>query len=370
MGTGPPSAQPEAEASVARLELRGLMRRYPGAETAALAALDLQADDGELVVLVGPSGCGKSTVLRLVAGLDTPDGGKVLLDGRDMTQVPPQERDMAMVFQGYALYPHLSARDNIAFPLKMRGVPAAERRRRVDEAAAMLGLARLLDRRPDELSGGERQRVAMGRAIVRAPRVFLFDEPLSNLDAARRAELRVEIAALVRRLGVTSLYVTHDQIEAMTMGDRIVVMHKGELQQVGRPRAIYEDPANTFVAGFLGSPPINWIDLARHAGRFEGAGAVWPAPRAPGERAELRAGVRPEQVRTSGDGVAIDATVILNEPLGAETHVRLDAMGTRLCARAPGFDAPERGARVRTFVAEQAVLWFDAATGERLRPEA
>jgi multiple sugar transport system ATP-binding protein len=355
---------------MARVELRGLSRRYPGAETPALASLDLEAGDGELLVLVGPSGCGKSTALRLVAGLDTPDGGSVLLDGRDMTRVPPQDRDVAMVFQGYALYPHLSARDNIAFPLKMRGVPAAERRLRVDEAAAVLGLSRLLDRRPGELSGGERQRVAMGRAIVRRPRVFLFDEPLSNLDAALRAELRVEIAALVRRLGVTSLYVTHDQIEAMTMADRIAVMRGGELLQVGSPRAVYEDPANVFVAGFLGSPPINWIDLTLRDGRLEGAGATWPAPPGLVERPGLRAGVRPEHLRMSGAGVAIDAVVTMNEPLGAETHVLLDATGTRLRARVPGFEAPARGSTVRVFAPEEAVLWFDGATGARLRPGA
>jgi multiple sugar transport system ATP-binding protein len=275
---------------------------------------------------------------------------------------------VAMVFQGYALYPHLSARDNIAFPLKMRGVSAAERRRRVDEAAALLGIGRLLDRRPGELSGGERQRVAMGRAIVRRPKVFLFDEPLSNLDASLRAELRVEIAALVRRLGVTSLYVTHDQVEAMTMADRIAVLRAGELQQVGSPRAIYEDPRNAFVAGFLGSPPINWIDLEARDGRLWGAGAAWPAPGG-GASKGIRAGVRPEHLRFSGEGIALDATVTMNEPLGAETHVLLDAGGTRLRARMPGFDAPARGAAVQVNVPAEAVLWFDGATGKRLRPE-
>jgi multiple sugar transport system ATP-binding protein len=330
--------------------------------------LHLDVGDGELLVLVGPSGCGKSTALRLLAGLDAPDGGSVYIDGRDMTGVPPQDRDVAMVFQGYALYPHLSARENIAFPLSMRRVPADERRRRVDEAAAMLGIDRLLDRRPGELSGGERQRVAMGRAIVRRPKVFLFDEPLSNLDASLRAELRVEIAALVRRLGVTSLYVTHDQIEAMTMADRIAVMRGGELQQVGPPRAIYEDPANVFVAGFLGSPPINWIDLTVRDGHLEGAGATWPAPPG-GVRAGIRAGVRPEHLRLHGQGIALDAAVTMTEPLGAETHVLLSAGGARLWARTPGFDAPARGASVKMFVAEEAVLWFDAASGMRLRPE-
>jgi multiple sugar transport system ATP-binding protein len=358
---------------VARVELRGLSRRYASTTTPALVSLDLEARDGELLVLVGPSGCGKSTALRLVAGLDVPDDGSVLLDGRDMTHVPPQDRDVAMVFQGYALYPHLSARENMAFPLKMRAVPARERAARVEEVAAMLGLGRLLDRRPGELSGGERQRVAMGRAIVRRPSVFLFDEPLSNLDAALRAELRVEIAALVRRLGVTSLYVTHDQIEAMSMGDRIAVLRGGELQQLGPPRSIYEDPANAFVAGFLGSPPINWIDLSVRDGHLEGAGATWPAPIGLGVRAGLRAGVRPEQVRLreggGGRGMELPASVVMNEPLGSETHVLLDAAGTRLYAKVPGFDAPERGATVRLFVAEGAVLWFDRESGERLRPK-
>jgi multiple sugar transport system ATP-binding protein len=352
---------------MATVALRGLVRRYEGAETAALAGLDLEVNDGELLVLVGPSGCGKSTALRLVAGLDTPDAGSIAIDGRDVSRVPPQDRDVAMVFQGYALYPHLSARDNIAFPLKMRGVPAKERDARVEEAAALLGLSRLLHRRPGELSGGERQRVAMGRAIVRKPKVFLFDEPLSNLDAALRTELRVEIAALVRRLGVTSMYVTHDQVEAMTMGDRIAVMKGGELQQVGAPRAIYEDPANAFVAGFLGSPPINWFELKRNGDRLEGAGAVWPEPEGIAIGAGARAGVRPERVSLGGEGIAIEATVVQNEPLGAETHVLLDAAGTRVRAKVPGFDAPARGANVKVTLPADAVLWFDQTSGRRLR---
>jgi multiple sugar transport system ATP-binding protein len=352
---------------VARVELCKLTRHYAGAPAPALASLDLEAKDGELLVLVGPSGCGKSTALRLVAGLDTPDGGKVLLDGADLTHVPPQDRDAAMVFQGYALYPHLSARDNIAFPLKMRGVPAAERSRRVEDAGALLGIGKLLDRLPGELSGGERQRVAMGRAIVRRPRVFLFDEPLSNLDAALRAELRVEIAALIRRLGVTSLYVTHDQVEAMTMADRIAVMRGGSLQQLGTPRAVYEDPANAFVASFLGSPPINWIDLTACGGSLEGAGVTWAMPPALGARRDLRAAVRPEHVRMGGEGIAILATVTAIEPLGAETHVLMDAGGTALRAKVPGFDAPPRGSAVRVFVRPADVLWFNASTGERIR---
>jgi multiple sugar transport system ATP-binding protein len=357
---------------MATVTLRGLRRHFEGVETAALAGLDLDVADGELLVLVGPSGCGKSTALRLIAGLDTPDGGTLHIDARDVGRVPPQDRDVAMVFQGYALYPHMTARDNIAFPLKMRGVDKAERARRVDEAASLLGLGKLLDRRPGELSGGERQRVAMGRAIVRKPKVFLFDEPLSNLDAALRAELRVEIAALVRRLGVTSVYVTHDQVEAMTMGDRIAVMKKGELQQVGRPREIYEDPANAFVAGFLGTPPINFIEVEKRDGEVIGAGARWPVPEGVELPLRARAGVRAEHLSLSkegegeGAGVSIEAVVKEIEPLGAETHVLLDAAGTALRMRVPGFEAPGRGERVRVRARGEGVLWF-GERGERVR---
>ncbi|APR83451.1 Glycerol-3-phosphate ABC transporter, ATP-binding protein UgpC [Minicystis rosea] len=352
---------------MATVKLRGLRRHFQGVETAALRGLDLEVESGELLVLVGPSGCGKSTALRLIAGLDRPDGGSIAIGDRNVDDVPPQDRDVAMVFQGYALYPHLTARDNIAFPLKMRGIAPAERARRVEEAAGLLGLARLLDRRPGELSGGERQRVAMGRAIVRRPKVFLFDEPLSNLDAALRTELRVEIAALVRRLGVTSLYVTHDQVEAMTMGDRIAVLRAGELQQLGAPREIYQDPANTFVAGFLGSPPINWIDVERGAEGLVGAGAVWPAPPGLDLPAKVKAGLRPEHLSLRGPGIPLKAKVVQIEPLGAETHVLLDAQGTALRAKAPGFDAPARGAEVSIFAQVDAVLWFDATTGKRVR---
>ncbi len=382
---------------MATIALRGLTRRYGGADAAALEALDLEVADGEVLVVVGPSGCGKSTALRLIAGLDAPDAGSVWIDGRDVSRVPPQDRDVAMVFQGYALYPHLAVRDIIAFPLKMRGVPAAERARRVEEVSQMLGLGRLLGRRPAELSGGERQRVAMGRAIVRSPKAFLFDEPLSNLDAALRAELRVELAALVRRLGTTSLYVTHDQIEAMTLGDRIAVLRGGKLQQLGAPRAIYEDPANEFVASFLGTPPINFLEVERDGGRARAAGVDLPLPSAAGLPVRLRAGIRPERLSLTAAGcapeapngtgaVALEATVVATEPLGAETYVYLDvggpvpagdeptagearARGQRLRARAHGFEAPERGARVRVALDPRHLLWFDAETGARLRSE-
>lgn len=355
---------------MAKVELRGLRRRYPGAEIAALDALSLDVESGELLVLVGPSGCGKSTALRLLAGLDTPDAGSIRIDGSDVSRTPPQDRDVAMVFQGYALYPHLTARENIGFPLKMRGVRDPERARRVDEVAGLLGLSRLLGRRPGELSGGERQRVAMGRAIVRKPKVFLFDEPLSNLDAALRAELRVELAALVRRLGTTSLYVTHDQIEAMTMGSRIAVLRGGKLQQIGPPRSIYEDPENEFVAGFLGSPPMNWIAIERDEATLRGAGAALPIPAGIALSPRVKAGVRPEHIHFDASparSVALCAEVVSVEPLGAETHVLLDAAGTRIRVKTAGFDAPALGASVRVYLDPRALLWFDAASGARLR---
>jgi multiple sugar transport system ATP-binding protein len=335
-----------------------------------LEALDLDVEDGEMLCVVGPSGCGKSTTLRLIAGLDRPDGGTIEIGGRDVGETPPQDRDVAMVFQGYALYPHLTVEENIAFPLRMRGVPRAERDKRVADAAAMLGLGKLVKRRPGELSGGERQRVAMGRAIVRSPKVFLFDEPLSNLDAALRAELRVELGAQVRKLGTTSLYVTHDQVEAMTLGDRIAVMKSGRLQQLGPPRAIYEDPATRFVASFLGSPPCNLLDLDRRGDTLSAGTLELPVPAHLGDRTRVTIGIRPEHLELGDPGegdVVIKAEVVAAEPLGAETHLHLDAGGVRLRARVTGWGAPARGEAVRLAVQPTRILHFDADTGARLR---
>lgn len=356
---------------MASIEIRGLTRRYRQKGIAAVSELSLSIASGDLVVLVGPSGCGKSTALRLVAGLEEPDEGEIRIDGRTVRGVPPQDRDVAMVFQGYALYPHMRVRDILAFPLKMRGTPKAERERVVQRTASMLGLERLLDRRPGELSGGERQRVATGRALVRRPKVFLFDEPLSNLDAALRAEIRVEIGALVRQLGITTLYVTHDHVEAMTLGDRIAVMRQGKLEQVGTPREIYEKPGTAFVAKFLGSPLMILNRAPRQGETIALAGLRLRARSAADLPDTLWLGVRPEHVRLGAPPLGMtggEATVIAVEPLGAETHVHLDAAGATLRARAPGFEAPLRGDKVG-FYFETAHLhtFADNDSGPRLQ---
>src|SRR4051812_29261182 len=245
---------------MAAVTFDGATRVFAKAERPAVAQLDLKVDDGEFLVLVGPSGCGKTTSLRMAAGLESVDDGRILIDERDVTGISPRDRDVAMVFQNYALYPHMTVAENMGFSLKIAGVKKGEIKTRIKEAAKLLDLEEYLGRRPKELSGGQRQRVAMGRAIVRKPRVFLMDEPLSNLDAKLRVQTRAQIAALQQRLGVTTLYVTHDQVEAMTMGDRVAVMEKGRLQQVDRPRALFAKPANVFVAGFIGSPQINLLE--------------------------------------------------------------------------------------------------------------
>jgi multiple sugar transport system ATP-binding protein len=343
-----------------------------GTAPLGLDRVTLSVERGELVVVVGPSGCGKSTTLRLVAGLDEPDDGAVVLAGRPMRGVPPQDRDVAMVFQGYALYPHMTVREIMEFPLKMRGATRDVRDGAVREAAAMLRIEPLLERRPGELSGGERQRVAMGRAIVRKPRVFLFDEPLSNLDTALRADLRLEIGRLVRRLGVTALYVTHDHVEAMTLADRVAVMQAGRIVQIGTPREVYERPATSFVGSFLGSPRMNL--LPAHVDRDVVVAGPFRVPRPPGELpAALELGVRPEHVRVERElpGIAGHrGEVIAAEPLGAETHLLvrlapvegLDGVELRAQVRS-GFDAPGRGVSVRVSIDERRALVF-AASGK------
>ena len=276
---------------MARVTLKGLTKSF--GDHLIVDHVDLQVENGELLVLVGPSGCGKSTVLRLIAGLEEPDAGDIEIDGQRINEQEPRSRNVALVFQNYALYPHMTVRKNLGFPLRMERVSRQEVRQRVEEVAESLGLGECLDRKPRTLSGGQMQRVALGRALIRRPRLFLYDEPLSNLDAKMRLEMRAEIARLHRRLGTTALYVTHDQSEAMTLGDRVAVMHEGVLQQVGPPLEVYEKPQNRFVAGFLGTPPMNFI------------GGV---------------GIRPHDVHIDPNG-PIEAQVELVEPLGAEVHV-------------------------------------------------
>src|SRR5690554_1714809 len=299
-------------------------RTYPGTERPAVDSLNLEIEDGEFLVLVGPSGCGKSTSLRMLAGLEDINSGRVLIGERDVTDVQPKDRDIAMVFQNYALYPHMTVADNMGFALKIAGVPKADIRKRVEETAKMLDLTEYLDRRPKALSGGQRQRVVMGRAIVRQPQVFLMDEPLSNLDAKLRVQTRTQIASLTRRLGVTTVYVTHDQTEALTMGDRIAVLKDGLLQQVGTPRDLYAEPQNVFVAGFIGSPAMNLFsaDVVDGGLKFGTATAKVDRETLAGASAKkVTIGVRPEdvQVATSGEGLPVDVDIV--EELGADGYL-------------------------------------------------
>jgi len=304
-------------------------RVYPGSETPAVDALNLEVADGEFLVLVGPSGCGKSTSLRMLAGLEDVNSGRILIGDRDVTDVQPKDRDIAMVFQNYALYPHMSVADNMGFALKIAGTPKAEIRQRVEEAAKILDLSQYLDRKPKALSGGQRQRVAMGRAIVRSPQVFLMDEPLSNLDAKLRVQTRTQIASLQRRLGVTTVYVTHDQTEALTMGDRIAVLKDGLLQQVGTPREMYDTPTNIFVAGFIGSPAMNLGQFKVADGKANLAETHIPLTRATldsltaEDNNEITLGFRPESLDTTteGDVGAFPVTVDLVEELGSDAFV-------------------------------------------------
>ncbi len=325
-------------------------RLYPGTDKPAVDKLNIDIADGEFLVLVGPSGCGKSTSLRMLAGLEDVNAGRILIGDRDVTDVPPKDRDIAMVFQNYALYPHMTVADNMGFALKIAGVSKEERAERVREAAKLLDLEAYLDRKPKALSGGQRQRVAMGRAIVRNPQVFLMDEPLSNLDAKLRVQTRTQIASLTRRLGVTTVYVTHDQVEAMTMGDRVAVLKDGLLQQVDTPpRNLYDRPQNVFVAGFIGSPPaMNLLELPVVDGGVQFGGTVYPpVPRNILEEAHgqtVTVGSRPEDLETVGNGEGLQVEVDVVEELGADAyvygHTILDGKSHDIVARVDGRRPP------------------------------
>jgi ABC-type sugar transport system ATPase subunit len=334
---------------VATVELRGVRKRF--GDVQVVHGVDLAIADGEFVVMVGPSGCGKSTLLRIVAGLEEASDGAVLIDGQVVNERDPKDRDVAMVFQDYALYPHMSVAENMGFSLRWRGVPKAEVARRVQAAAEVLDIAHLLARRPRELSGGQRQRVAMGRAIVRDPKVFLFDEPLSNLDAKLRVQMRTEIKRLRDRLRATTIYVTHDQVEAMTLADRILVMQAGLVQQLGTPEEIYDRPATTFVAAFMGAPAMNLLPGRIEPGRaILPDGTALPLDRAAPEGAAT-IGLRPERLVWLAPGhggpAAIEGAAAVVEPLGSETLVTLDIAGTELHARVPARSVRRAGEMVR-----------------------
>ena len=345
-------------------------RIYPGTEKPAVDALDLDIADGEFMVLVGPSGSGKTTALRMLAGLEEVDAGAVFIGERDVTDVPPKERDISMVFQNYALYPYLTVAANIGFPLRIAKVKKAERQRRVEEVARLLGLTEYLERKPGQLSGGQRQRVAMGRAIVRVPSVFLMDEPLSNLDAKLRVQMRADIATLQRDFGITTVYVTHDQAEAMTLGHRVTVLHEGELQQCGPPRELYERPVNIFVAGFIGSPAMNLctIPVTNGAASFGGVDVPLPQAVAANGRAELVIGVRPESLEVASEGVAAQVDVV--EDVGADAFVfcssEIGGMATKLVARTEVRRAPKQGEHVKLRPRAEEAHLFDPESGERL----
>jgi len=350
---------------MATVSLDGVRKSFGDREV--VHGVTCEIADGELVVVVGPSGCGKSTLLRMVAGLETVTAGTVAIDGRVVNGVEPKDRDIAMVFQNYALYPHMSVYDNMAYGLRMRRMSRAEIKSRVARAAEILQLDGLLQRRPRQLSGGQRQRVAMGRAIVRDPKVFLFDEPLSNLDAQLRVQMRVEIKRLQQELATTSLYVTHDQVEAMTLADRLIVMNAGNVDQIGRPLDLYERPATAFVAGFIGSPAMNLIPGRLDANGLAIADAVLPisAPNGAADRRVL-VGLRPEHLELAGDG-PLALRVELLERLGADTilHCRL-ADDTRMTARTSAHFAPELGHTVRFAIRPGHIHLFDPDSGRRL----
>jgi multiple sugar transport system ATP-binding protein len=344
-------------------------RVYPGSEVPAVDALDLHVQDGEFMVLVGPSGSGKTTALRMLAGLEEVDAGAVMIGGRDVTFVAPKNRDVSMVFQNYALYPYLTVAENIGFPLRVARVKKSDRDERVREVARRLELEELLERKPGQLSGGQRQRVAMGRAIVRLPQVFLMDEPLSNLDAKLRVQMRADIAALQAEFGITTVYVTHDQSEAMTLGHRVALLRDGRVQQCDAPRALYERPANVFVAGFIGSPAMNLCTMPLSNGAVELGGVAIPV-RTGSRSGSVVVGLRPESLELASEGVPAEVEVV--EEVGADAYVfcasEIGRTATRLIARVDARRVPERGERIALRpLADEAHL-FDPESGARLEP--
>jgi multiple sugar transport system ATP-binding protein len=359
---------------MATVSFQKAQRWYPGADVPAVPGLDLEINDGEFMVLVGPSGCGKSTSLRMLAGLEEVNSGTIMIGDRDVTHIPPKDRDIAMVFQNYALYPHMTVADNMAFALKMAKIPSEERDKRVREAAEILGLTEFLERKPKALSGGQRQRVAMGRAIVRNPQVFCMDEPLSHLDAKMRVQTRTDIAKLQAELGVTTVYVTHDQVEAMTMGDRVAVMKLGELQQVDTPLNLYDRPVNLFVAGFIGSPQMNLIEAKAVEGKAQIGNYQVPVDPTSERKmsGNITVGVRPEAwrlVSAAEGGLPINVTVV--EELGADGFVygTCDVEGTPgnvIVRVSSARDSIKKGDTIHVTTDPKNVHVFDTDSGERI----
>ncbi|KQV94587.1 sn-glycerol-3-phosphate import ATP-binding protein UgpC [Rhizobacter sp. Root1221] len=351
------------------ISIRNVSKQYglAGKGPAVIHGIDAEIADGEFIVIVGPSGCGKSTLLRMVAGLEEISSGQIAIADRVVNDVEPSERDIAMVFQNYALYPHMSVYDNMAYGLKIANVPKEEIRRRVDKAAGILQLGALLERRPRELSGGQRQRVAMGRAIVREPEVFLFDEPLSNLDAKLRAQTRIEIRKLHAELGVTSLFVTHDQVEAMTLAQRMIVMNAGRVEQIGTPETVYARPATTFVAGFIGSPPMNLLRGTAQGNTFTLGGQALTLPQTAPRDGDLVLGLRPEHAIVGANGNGWPLQVDLLEMLGAERLVHGHLAGADFTLRLDGtLVPPAEGSTVPLQWSAHHLHWFDATTGVRI----
>lgn len=352
---------------MANLILKDLVKRYD--KTEVLHGINLEVQDGEFVVFVGPSGCGKSTTLRLIAGLEDVSSGTIEIADRVVNNLEPKDRDIAMVFQNYAIYPHMSVRKNIGFGLRSSRLPKPDKERRIEEVAGILSMSELLDRKPSQLSGGQRQRVAIGRAMVRDPAVFLFDEPLSNLDAQLRTQMRLEIKKLHQRVGNTIIFVTHDQVEAMTMADRIVIMKDGHIQQVGTPSEVYHSPANTFVAQFIGAPSMNMLEGSVAPGgrvALSGGGEVDLGRNLPAGR-EVVLGIRPEDLEPDASGRAvIEGQVSVREPLGHETLIYVGTPAGEVIAKADGRTPPDVGETVRLGAAAANIHIFDRVSGEAL----
>ena len=352
---------------MAGVVMKDVVKRYGGVQV--IHGIDLEIENGEFCVFVGPSGCGKSTLLRMIAGLEETTEGSMSIGDRDVTRMDPAERGVAMVFQTYALYPHMTVRDNMGFGLKMNGYPKAEIAQKVAEATRILKLEEYLDRKPAALSGGQRQRVSIGRAIVRGPEVFLFDEPLSNLDAELRVEMRVEIARLHKEIGATMVYVTHDQVEAMTLADKIVVLRKGRIEQVGAPLDLYRDPDNRFVAGFIGSPAMNFLDGTTSGGKvvLDGLDGSYALPVTPPEDGwDITLGIRPEHIEIDPQGKGF--TVEMTEALGGVSYVHLlSDTGAKIIVEERGDDRSREGAQVGVKIPPERAMLFDANTEQRLR---